>query len=55
AARLWSTAPAARSRRLLADLQNDEDHVFRKVKLRVNKVQGKNCLTNFYSLLQNRR
>ncbi|OQD86066.1 hypothetical protein PENANT_c008G03232, partial [Penicillium antarcticum] len=33
---------------------NNEDHVFRKVKLRVNKVQGKNCLTNFYGLLQNR-
>ncbi|OQD66242.1 hypothetical protein PENANT_c369G00508, partial [Penicillium antarcticum] len=54
AARLWLTAPAARSRRLLADLQNNEDHIFRKVKLRVNKVQGKNCLTNFYSLLQSR-
>ena len=28
----------------LADLQKDEDHAFRKVKLRVDEVQGKNCL-----------
>jgi small subunit ribosomal protein S3Ae len=34
----------------LADLQNDEDHAFRKVKLRVDEVQGKNCLTNFHGL-----
>ncbi|KAJ5812570.1 40S ribosomal protein S1 [Penicillium riverlandense] len=34
----------------LADLQNDEDHSFRKVKLRVDEVQGKNCLTNFHGL-----
>ncbi|OQD79340.1 hypothetical protein PENANT_c054G10291, partial [Penicillium antarcticum] len=34
---------------------NNEDHIFRKVKLRVDKVQGKNYLTNFYSLLQSRR
>jgi len=34
----------------LADLQKDEDHSFRKVKLRVDEVQGKNCLTNFYGL-----
>lgn len=34
----------------LADLQNDEDHAFRKVKLRVDEVQGKNCLTNFYGM-----
>ncbi|KAF5879626.1 putative 40s ribosomal protein s3ae protein [Botrytis fragariae] len=34
----------------LADLQKDEDHAFRKVKLRVDEVQGKNCLTNFYGL-----
>ena len=31
----------------LADLQNDEEHAFRKIKLRVDEVQGKNCLTNF--------
>jgi small subunit ribosomal protein S3Ae len=34
----------------LADLQNDEDHAFRKVKLRVDEIQGKNCLTNFHGL-----
>lgn len=34
----------------LADLQNDEDHSFRKVKLRVDEVQGKKCLTNFHGL-----
>jgi len=34
----------------LADLQTDEEHAFRKVKLRVDEVQGKNCLTNFHGL-----
>lgn len=34
----------------LADLQKDEDHSFRKVKLRVDEIQGKNCLTNFHGL-----
>ena len=34
----------------LADLQKDEDHSFRKIKLRVDEIQGKNCLTNFYGL-----
>lgn len=34
----------------LADLQKDEDHAFRKVKLRIDEVQGKNCLTNFHGL-----
>ncbi|RMY03167.1 hypothetical protein D0868_07593 [Hortaea werneckii] len=34
----------------LADLQKDEDHSFRKVKLRVDEVQGKNCLTNFHGM-----
>jgi len=34
----------------LADLQQDEDHAFRKIKLRVDEVQGKNCLTNFHGL-----
>ncbi|GMG18468.1 unnamed protein product [[Candida] boidinii] len=32
----------------LADLQGQEDHAFRKVKLRVDEVQGKNLLTNFH-------
>src|SRR5271156_5178191 len=34
----------------LADLQKDEAHAFRKVKLRVDEVQGKNCLTNFHGM-----
>jgi small subunit ribosomal protein S3Ae len=34
----------------LADLQKDEDHAFRKIKLRIDDVQGKNCLTNFHGL-----
>jgi small subunit ribosomal protein S3Ae len=34
----------------LADLQKDEDHAFRKVRLRVDEVQGRNCLTNFHGL-----
>ena len=34
----------------LADLQKDEGHAFRKIKLRVDEVQGKNCLTNFHGL-----
>merc|ERR1712093_122176 len=37
-------------RPLSTDLQKDEDHAFRKVKLRVDEVQGKNCLTNFHGL-----
>lgn len=32
----------------LADLNNDEDQAFRKMKLRAEDVQGKNVLTNFY-------
>lgn len=34
----------------LADLQNDEEHAFRKVKLRVDEIQGRNCLTNFHGM-----
>uniref|UniRef100_A0A060TDQ9 Small ribosomal subunit protein eS1 n=1 Tax=Blastobotrys adeninivorans TaxID=409370 RepID=A0A060TDQ9_BLAAD len=34
----------------LADLQGQEDHSFRRVKLRVDEVQGKNLLTNFHGL-----
>lgn len=34
----------------LADLNNDEDHAFRKIKLRVDEVQGKNLLTNFHGM-----
>ncbi|KAK6458299.1 40S ribosomal protein S1-B [Scheffersomyces xylosifermentans] len=34
----------------LADLQGSEDHAYRKIKLRVDEVQGKNLLTNFHGL-----
>ncbi|OIV92600.1 hypothetical protein TanjilG_17951 [Lupinus angustifolius] len=34
----------------LADLQGDEDHAFRKVRLRAEDVQGKNVLTNFWGM-----
>jgi len=34
----------------LADLQKDEDQAFRKIKLRVDDVQAKNCLTNFHGM-----
>lgn len=32
----------------LADLQGDEDHAYRKIRLRSEDVQGKNVLTNFW-------
>jgi small subunit ribosomal protein S3Ae len=34
----------------LADLNNDEDQAYRKFKLRVEDVQGRNCLTNFWGM-----
>ncbi|CAK9438835.1 40S ribosomal protein eS1 [Lodderomyces beijingensis] len=34
----------------LADLQGSEDHSFRKIKLRVDEVQGNKLLTNFHGL-----
>ncbi|EYU26004.1 hypothetical protein MIMGU_mgv1a019927mg, partial [Erythranthe guttata] len=34
----------------LADLQSDEDHAFRKIRLRAEDVQGKNVLTNFWGM-----
>lgn len=34
----------------LADLNKDEDQAFRKIKLRIDEVQGKNCLTNFHGM-----
>jgi len=34
----------------LADLQGDEDQAFRKIKLKVLDVQGKNVLTNFWGM-----
>eukprot|EP00803_Ostreobium_quekettii_P009574 evm.model.scf_1017.5 EVM.evm.TU.scf_1017.5 scf_1017:34794-47123(+) len=34
----------------LADLQENEDNSYRKFRLRVEDVQGKNCLTNFWGM-----
>ncbi|KAI0303106.1 40S ribosomal protein S1 [Russula brevipes] len=34
----------------LGDLNKDEDQSFRKIKLRIDEVQGKNCLTNFHGM-----
>merc|ERR1719497_242490 len=34
----------------LADLNNDEDQSFKKIKLCVEGVQGRNCLTDFHAL-----
>merc|ERR1711957_532180 len=33
----------------LADLNNDDDQAFKKVKLCIEEVQGKNCLTDFHA------
>ncbi|XP_026416176.1 40S ribosomal protein S3a-like [Papaver somniferum] len=38
----------------LADLQNDEDRSYIKMRLRVEDVQGKNVLTNFWNVLTNK-
>jgi ribosomal protein S3AE len=34
----------------LGDLNKDEEQSFRKIKLRVDEVQGRNCLTNFHGM-----
>jgi len=34
----------------LADLQKDEEQAFRKIKLRIEDVNGSRCLTNFYGM-----
>ncbi|KAK9989494.1 hypothetical protein SO802_029733 [Lithocarpus litseifolius] len=34
----------------LADLQDDEDHAYRKIRLRAEDVQGRNVLTNFWGM-----
>lgn len=34
----------------LADLQKDEELAYRKIRLRVEEVQGRNCLTSFHGM-----
>eukprot|EP00386_Alphamonas_edax_P010684 GDKI01034289.1.p2 GENE.GDKI01034289.1~~GDKI01034289.1.p2 ORF type:complete len:268 (-),score=119.66 GDKI01034289.1:127-930(-) len=34
----------------LADLNNDEDNAFRKIRLSCEDIQGKNCLTDFHGM-----
>lgn len=34
----------------LADLNKDDEQSFRKIKLRIDEVNGKNCLTNFHGM-----
>jgi small subunit ribosomal protein S3Ae len=34
----------------LADLSKDEEQAFRKIKLRIDEVQGRTCLTNFHGM-----
>jgi len=34
----------------LGDLSKDEDRSFRKIRLRIDEINGKNCLTNFHGM-----
>jgi small subunit ribosomal protein S3Ae len=34
----------------LADLNNNQEDSFRKIKLQIQEVAGRNCLTNFYGM-----
>jgi len=34
----------------LGDLNKDEEQSFRKIKLRIDEIQGRNCLTNFHAM-----
>ncbi len=34
----------------LADLTNNQEHGFRKVKLQIQEIAGKNCLANFHGM-----
>lgn len=52
--RVWQIASDGLKGRVitvsLADLQNNEADAYRNIKLRVEDVQGRNCLTNFYGM-----
>lgn len=34
----------------LADLNNNQEDSYRKIRLQIHEIQGKNCLTNFYGM-----
>merc|ERR1712093_655495 len=34
----------------LADLNNDEDQAYKKIRLSIDDVQGRNCLTDFHGM-----
>ncbi|KAJ8754960.1 hypothetical protein K2173_015472 [Erythroxylum novogranatense] len=36
----------------LADLQKDEDHAYKKIRLREEDIQGRNVLINFWTLIK---
>jgi len=50
---LKNSADALKGRVLelsLADLNKDDEQAYKKIKLRIDEVQGKNCLTSFYGM-----
>ena len=51
--RTWNANDSLKGRIVevsLADLNKDEEQSFLKIKLRVDEIQGKNCLTNFHGM-----